>query len=110
MLRQLQYVLILLVSLLLCATLAYAQTEADGEQPEADGEQRRIREIRIYRADPYTQEQAEESSWKSATNRYHITTREQVVRTQLLFKQGDVLDEELLKASERSLRAFKFLN
>ena len=118
MFRQLQQALFLLLSLLLCATLAYAQTEADAvqpevqpeEQPEADAEQRVIRNIRIYRADPYTQEQTEGSSWKSFTNNYHITTREQVVRTQLLFKEGEVLDEELLKASERSLRGFKFIN
>jgi len=103
MLRQLQQALILLVSLLLCATLAHAQTETDGEQ-------RRIRQIRLYIADPYTEEQAEESSWAGFTNRFHITTRESVVRTQLLFKEGDVLDEELLKSSERSLRGFKFLN
>ena len=103
MVWSLQQALILLVSLLLCTTLAYAQAEPGGEQ-------RRIREIRIYAADPYTEEQAAESSWKSFTNRYHMTTRESVVRTQLLFKEGDVLDEELLKASERSLRGFKFLN
>jgi len=103
MLRQLQQALILPVSLLMCASLVYAQTEPDGEQ-------RRIRQIRLYIADPYTEEQAEESSWAGFTNRFHITTRESVVRTQLLFKEGDVLDEELLKSSERSLRGFKFLN
>jgi hypothetical protein len=103
MLRLLRQALILPASLLVCASLAYAQAEPDGEQ-------RRIRQIRIYLADPYTEEQAAESSWASFTNRFHITTRESVVRNKLLFKEGDVLDEELLEASERSLRVFKFLN
>jgi len=94
---------ILLASLLLCPAFANAQAEPDGEQ-------RRIREIRIYIANLYTDEEAEASSWASFFNRFHITTRESVIRTQLLFKEGDILDEELLKASERSLRGFKFLN
>ncbi len=103
MVRHLQQALILLASIMLCPAPANAQAEPDGEQ-------RRIRQIRIYIADPYTQEQAEESSWANFTNRFHITTRESVIRTQLLFKEGDILDEELLKASERGLRRFKFLN
>ena len=103
MIRLLLQTLILLTGVLLCTALANAQ-----EAPA--GEQRRIREIRFYISDPYTEEQAKESSWASFTDRYHITTRESVIRTKLLFKEGDVLDEELLVASERSLRRFAFLN
>ena len=103
MIRLLQQTLILLAGVLLCTALANAQ-----EAPA--GEQHRIREIRFYIVDPYTEDQAKESSWASFVNRYHITTRESVIRTRLLFKEGDVLDEELLVASERSLRSFQFLN
>mgnify|MGYP001825016597 FL=1 len=109
---------ILLAAVLACPALTTAQ-EATAQEATAqeaiaqeapDAEQRRIRQIRLYIADVYTEEQAAESSWANFTNRFHITTRESVVRTQLLFKEGDIVDEELLEASERSLRGFQFLN
>ena len=99
----LRQAVVLLAGISLCPALTIAQAEPDDEQ-------RRIREIRIYISNVYTEEQTGESSWASSTNRFHITTRESVVRTQLLFEEGDILDEELLKSSERSLRGFKFLN
>ena len=79
-------------------------------QSESGGEQRRIREIRIEIAPIYTAEQAEKSSWAEFTNSHHNPVNESVIRTALLFEEGDVLDEELLRASERYLRWFKFLN
>ena len=99
-------VYILLTSVLLCPALANAQNE----QVESVDEQRRIREIRIDIAPIYTEEEAEGSSWKSFTNDYHIQTRESVIRTQLVFKEGEVLDMVLVESSARSLRRFKFLN
>jgi hypothetical protein len=94
---------ILLTGILLCIPLANAQSDSGNEQ-------RRIREVRIDIGPIYSEEQAEESSWASFTNRYHTSTHESVIRTALLFEEGDVLDEELLAASERTLRRFKFLN
>jgi hypothetical protein len=96
------------VSILLCQSLAVAQTDAG--QSKSDNEQRRIREVRVVVEPIYTPEQAAESSWKGFTDRAHIYTRESVVRNQILFKEGDVLDTQLLEASERKLRVFKFLN
>ena len=93
----------------MCPALANAQNEQN-EQVESVDEQRRIREIRIDIAPIYTEEEAEGSSWKSFTNDYHIQTRESVIRTQLVFKEGEVLDMVLVESSERSLRRFKFLN
>lgn len=95
--------LVLLTGLLLWPATTIAEAESDSDQ-------RRIREIRVYISNIYTDEEAEESTWANHTNRFHITTRESVIRTQLLFKEGDILDEDLLEASERSLRGFKFLN
>jgi hemolysin activation/secretion protein len=109
MVRQLLQVCILLGGVLLCPAFANAQTEQT-EQVEPVEEQRSIREIRIVIAPIYTEEEAEESSWKSFTREHHTPTRESVIRTQLLFKEGEVLDDELLEASQRSLRRFKFLN
>jgi len=103
MVRRTPQVSILLATVLFCASVVHAQNEPGGEQ-------RRIREIRIDVAPIYTEEQAEKSSWASFTNRHKSRTHESVIRTALLFEEGDVLDEELLVASERSLRAFKFLN
>jgi hemolysin activation/secretion protein len=107
--RRTLQVYILLASVILCPTFANAQDEQN-EPVESVDEQRRIREIRIDIAPIYTEEEAEESSWARFTKDHHIQTRESVIRTQLLFKEGEVLDEELLEASERSLRRFKFLN
>lgn len=44
-----------------------------------------------------------------AANRAKIKTREYVIRRELLFKEGDVVDEFMLKESERRLRALRYL-
>lgn len=103
MLRLLLQIPILLACLSLCAASAHGQDETGAEQ-------RRIREIRIDIAPIYTEEQAKDSSWKSFTNRHNTPTRHSVIHTEILFEEGDVLDQELLDASERSLRRFKFLH
>jgi hypothetical protein len=90
MVRRLLHIYILLASVLLCPALANAQNEP----VEPGDEQRRIRDIRIKIAPVFTAEQAEESSWAKFTNDYHILTHESVIRTQLLFKEGEVLDQE----------------
>lgn len=102
-LRPLLQALILLAVLLLSNGLVFAQ-------PASDGESRRIREIRLLISDVYTEEQAQESSWANFINKYHITTRESVIRKKILFKEGDVLDKDLIEQSERKLRRFQFLN
>jgi outer membrane protein assembly factor BamA len=94
---------ITLACVLFCASLAHGQSEPGAEQ-------RLIRKIRIDVAAIYTEEEAKDSSWRSFTNRHKIPTRESVIHTALLVKEGDVLDQELLDASERTLRRFKFLN
>ena len=99
----LQHALVALAGVLLCTALADAQSDTGVEQ-------RRIREIRIIRANVYSEDEAKESSWDAVLNRTHILTREKVIRTELLFKQGEVLDQQLLESSERKLRRFRFLN
>ena len=101
--RFIQQVLTLFAVFFLCATLAHAQADSDGGQL-------RIREIRTDIAAVYSATQATNSAWARFVNRSHFPTRESVIRTQLLFKEGDVVDKALLEASERSLRRFKFLN
>ena len=76
----------------------------------SQGDPPRIREIRIDIAPIYTEEQAADSSWRTFVNNNHVATRHIVVRRALLLSEGDVVDEDLIAASERRLRAFKFLN
>jgi hypothetical protein len=101
--RFLQPLLLSLPCVLLCASLASAQEESGDPKP-------RIREIRIDVGTVYPDEDADESFTARTANRFHIRTREPVIRTELLFKEGEVLDTELLAASERALRRLKFLN
>lgn len=43
-------------------------------------------------------------------NHLHVKTSESFVRNELLLKEGDVLDPDLLKESERNLRKYGFLS
>ncbi len=42
-------------------------------------------------------------------NGIHVHTRERVVRRELLFASGDVLDREVIEQTERNLRALRFI-
>jgi hypothetical protein len=49
-------------------------------------------------------------SWAYRTaNRLHVATRQEVVRRELLFREGDCYDVERLRDSERLLRALDFI-
>ena len=98
-----EYFIFLLTGVLLCTATASATAAPEEER-------RTIREIRILVEPIYTEEEAEKSSWARAIDRYHTPTRDSVIRTALLFSEGEVLDQELLDATERSLRRFKFVN
>ena len=52
-----------------------------------------------------------ESSWPyRATNALHIVTRESFIRRELLFREGDPCDPEIMAESERKLRATGLMN
>lgn len=42
-------------------------------------------------------------------NNFHMQTREDIIRNELLFKEGDVYDPDLLEETERNLRALGFI-
>jgi len=44
-----------------------------------------------------------------AANKIHISTRERIIRRELLFATGDLVDAERLEQTERNLRALSFL-
>lgn len=71
---------------------------------------RRIREIQIVRGNVFSQEEAEQYRIFRAANLMHFTTHEYVVRREFLFTEGDIVDTELIDATERALRALEFIN
>ncbi|MCK4907146.1 MAG: hypothetical protein KAS64_06330, partial [Spirochaetes bacterium] len=44
---------------------------------------------------------------KQFLNKMHISTRESVIKNQLLYKEGDILDMDIIDESERNLRRFR---
>ena len=65
-----------------------------------------IREIHFDREPVFTDKDRHEIPWLplGLVNRLHVETRLSVIRRELLFSSGDVLDEEVLAESERKLR------
>jgi hypothetical protein len=67
--------------------------------------------IRIVRHDVFDVNDPDTSAWPyRAANALHVVTREQFIRSLLLFREGDPLDAELLEESARLLRATGFLS
>jgi hypothetical protein len=69
-----------------------------------------IREIRIVRGNVFTEAEANQNRAFQAANVMHTTTRDHVIRGKLLFEEGEVLDDELLVATERTIRELEFVN
>jgi outer membrane protein assembly factor BamA len=69
-----------------------------------------VREIHIRNLDVFDPYHEEFRSWPFRfLNRFHAKTRTSVIRRELLFQEGDLLDQDLLDESERNLRSFSFL-
>ncbi len=93
------------------ATLLLASSFVGGFATVASAEEApRIREIRFVRETVFTDEEAERIRIFAIANDLHITTRQHVVRRELLFSEGEVLDRELVDATERALRGLEFIN
>ena len=84
-----------------------AQTKPTWEDLEA--RQARIANIDIRIGEVFDLTDPHEDHWIGRTaNILHISTREQVVRRELLFGPGDLVSARLIHETERNLRAFKF--
>jgi hypothetical protein len=95
---------VLLLALLLAAT--DVTTDLGGVGPGTP-----IVAIRVVRYDVFDIEDPKTSSWPyRAANALHFVTRENYIRSLLLFREGDPLDPELLAESARLLRANGFLS
>ena len=79
-----------------------------GSAEEGAAAARRIREIRIVRGNVFERAEVERYAVFQLANSLHVTTREHIVRRELLFTEGDLVDLDLLAASE--LRTYEFIN
>lgn len=80
---------------------------------EAEG--KTIREIRIVRLMPFgtsvTDRDVPNTTWLGkAGNAIHVSTREFIIRNELMFHEGDVINSYQLADTERYLRSFRYIN
>jgi len=78
--------------------------------PELEAAGARIGTIRIHRLDIFdpTDPKEDYRPYRFA-NRLHIVTREQVIRRELLFREGDPYRQDLIDETERNLRALNVI-
>lgn len=97
---------------LACLPQAFAGAEAgtDAEDAAIDPSGAKIGRIRIHRENVFDTSLPEEDNWfYRLANRWHILTREEVIRRQLLFSSGDTWSGRLVDESERLLRRNDYL-
>lgn len=69
----------------------------------------RVGKVRINPGALFDASATEHGGFYAAINRLHVQTRESLLRSFLLFHEGERYDEVLLRETERSLRALDFL-
>lgn len=90
-------------SLLLAAPIRAETPLPDGRELEAQNA--RIGRILINRKSIFDTNDPKENYWPyRLVNKLHINTREEVIRRELLFHEGDAYRQELIDESERNLR------
>ena len=72
-------------------------------------EEKFVRNIEIVRQDVFPEITGKPEFVYEWANKLHIVTKEEIIRRQLLFKSGDVYDQELLEESERNLRRLPYI-
>ncbi len=93
----------LLFTALVFSSVSYASAQDEEVVP-------RIGKIVIVVNEVFQEESAEVFSWAyRLANKLHIRTREDVVRRELLFATGDLLDLEAVAQTERNLRNLHFI-
>ncbi len=96
-------------TILLLLALSSA-AEAEPAAPDPKSETAVIREVTLERRNVFdlTNPDEDKGLYRLA-NRFHIVTREHVIRDQLLFQAGDDYDPRLVEESERILRSNDYL-
>lgn len=69
----------------------------------------RVGKVTIRSLDVYTTSEASRGLFYRAADRLHIETKQSVIETFLLFREGDEYRPERLEETERNLRALRFL-
>ena len=78
--------------------------------PELEAAGARIGTIRIHRLNLFDPADPKENyALYRLANRLHILTREQVIRRELLFREGDQYRQDLIDETERNLRALNVI-
>jgi outer membrane protein assembly factor BamA len=72
-------------------------------------EEKYVRDIKVVRQDVFPEITGKPRFVYDWANKLHIVTKENVIRSELLFKSGDVFDPELLEESERNLRRLAYI-
>jgi hypothetical protein len=67
---------------------------------------RKIRNIYVYRANIFNAN----DSIESPLEKWHVLTREKIIRRNLFFKSGEVIDAEAMVRNEQYLRSLNFLS
>jgi len=98
----------------LLAVLALTGMDARAEL-DPDPAVLRVGPVSVVATDIFTPEETRGVRWplgplRRAMNAIHTGTRESVIRRELLFAPGDTLRAEVLRESERNLRAAGYLN
>jgi outer membrane protein assembly factor BamA len=98
----------LLAALAALAHSAGAEEVLDGNALEAG--RYVVGEIALHKADVFDLNNPDENNWLyRAANRYHIVTRDKVIRKQLLISPGDLYNQRLVEESARILRQNGYL-
>ncbi len=92
----------------ICASLTLLLTLPQSASP-ADPP-RTIARIEIIRKEIFDTSRVEDRHvYGTVVNALHVVTREEAIRKELLFQEGDELDDDLLQESARHLRALGYL-
>lgn len=76
----------------------------------AQNQEVRIEKIHIRSLGAFDEAHEEFRSWPfQLANKFHVKTRDSFIREELLFKEGDLLDIDVIRESERNLRKYAFL-
>ena len=94
---------------LLVAAFTVVPLTSDGGQAEHAGTPLPVDSIEIVRHEVFDESSTGISAPYRFGNTLHIQTRQSVVRRELLFTEGDLIDSELVAQTERNLRALPFL-
>ncbi|MBN1418525.1 MAG: BamA/TamA family outer membrane protein [Planctomycetes bacterium] len=90
------------------APLLFAASTAIRIPDWAKGRTLRIREVVIHPGDVFDMSEGDNFLYETA-NFFHATTRRRVIEREVLFRQGEILDWNLIEDTERRLRDLRFI-